>query len=523
MGANQSKPSTESALSEKMSIEYQCTMESSSQDEGREAGYVFVDHRTSGSTRKAEGLSLSQVSGWQSEVLASAKNRLALTALSAAEPKKVLLTREAAMADQHVFSLQIPFEGGPVTNQGSSGRCWLFAATNVFRVALMQKYELAGFELSQAYLFFWDKLEKSNWFLEQVLDTATLDLDGRVVQTLLAAPVSDGGQWDMVRNLVAKYGIVPQALYPDSFSAAASQTLNQVVATRLRAGALELRQLARDSQISLSAYSSASPSASSALAAAKDRILRDIHTVLTLTLGPPPAATAEFTWSFVDRRGRARRVRASPLAFAADIYSSSTGPLRISSAAIDRMVSLVHDPRHPPLSLLTVDRLGNVVGPGARGITYVNVSMSTLKAGCIAMLRAGLPVFFGCDVGKFSDRDAGLLDLALYDYQLGLGLDLLAADKAARLRSGESAMTHAMVLTAVHIDPESHQPVRWRVQNSWGEAPGARGWFLMTDAWMDEFVYQAVVDPRFLPRDVTDVLKKDPIVLPLWDPMGALA
>ncbi len=167
--------------------------------------------------------------------------RLALSALSSANPQHVLASRSTKIADQQVFNVRIPFEGGPMTNQRSSGRCWLFAATNVFRVALMQKYELESFELSQAYLFFWDKLEKCNYFLEQVLDTADLDLDSRLVQTLVGSPISDGGQWDMVRNLVAKYGLVPQVLYPDSFNATASATINQIVATKLREGALVLR------------------------------------------------------------------------------------------------------------------------------------------------------------------------------------------------------------------------------------------------------------------------------------------
>lgn len=185
------------------------------------------------------------------------------------------------------------------------------------------------------------------------------------------------------------------------------------------------------------------------------------------------------------------------------------------------MVSLVHDPRHEPLSLMTVDRLGNVVG--GRGVSYINVPMAALKQACVAMLRAGVPVFFGCDVGQFSDTGAGVMDVALVDYELGFGVGLPALTKAQRLRVGESAMTHAMVLTAVHVDADDGRPVRWRVQNSWGEDRGDKGWFVMSDRWMDEFVYQAVVDPRFLGKEVRDVLKRDPIVLPLWDPMGSLA
>ena len=173
---------------------------------------------------------------------------------------------------------------------------------------------------------------------------------------------------------------------------------------------------------------------------------------------------------------------------------------------------------------LTVDRLGNVVG-GYRPITYVNVDMATMKRATIRMLKAGLPVFFGSDVGKFSASASGIMDTRLFDYNLALGSGngSLQMSKSQRLRVGESAMTHAMVLTAVHIDEKSGQSVRWRVQNSWGTAPGTDGWFVMTDEWMDEFVYQVVVDPSFVEREVRDALKKEPMVLPLWDPMGALA
>lgn len=222
-----------------------------------------------------------------------------------------------------------------------------------------------------------------------------------------------------------------------------------------------------------------SPSATaSSVAAARAKMLKEIHTILTLTLGPPPAATEEFVWQFADKAGRAREVRSTPVAFARDIWSAE---FRVSSSVIAGLVSLVHDPRNPPLSLLTVDRLGNVVG--GRGITYINVDIQTLKSACVAMLKAGVPVFFGSDVGKFSDRVSGVMDLDLIDYELGFNVDLLGMDKASRLRTGESAMTHAMVLTAVHVDEKTGKTVRWRVQNSWGTASGEEGWFVMSDRW----------------------------------------
>ncbi|KAK3695410.1 peptidase C1B, bleomycin hydrolase [Podospora appendiculata] len=458
-------------------------------------------------SREPEAVSVSVVTKWQDTLLSDPKNRLALSALSAADPRDVLTSRATKIADTQVFNIKIPFEGGPITNQRQSGRCWIFASTNVFRVALMQKYNLSDFELSQAYLFFWDKLEKSNWFLEQIISTADQDLDSRLVQTLVQEPLSDGGQWDMIFNLVSKYGLVPQSLYPDSFNASASSVINSIIFTKLREDALVLRGLLRSPATTAAALSSA-----------KARMMKEIHTILTLTLGPPPAVDDEFTWTFSDKAGKARTVRSTPTAFASDIYSAN---FRITSSTISKMVSLVNDPRHPPLTLLSVDRLGNIVG--GRGITYINVDMATLKAACVDTLKAGFPIFFGSDVGKFSNGASGIMDLDLIDYQLGFNVSLLGMDKAARLRTGESQMTHAMVLTAVHVDESSGETVRWRVQNSWGTAAGSDGWFVMSDAWMDEFVYQAVVDPKFLSKEVRDVLRSEPVVLPLWDPMGSLA
>jgi bleomycin hydrolase len=376
----------------------------------------------------------------------------------------------------------------------------------------MKRYNLESFELSQAYLFFYDKLEKSNYFLTQILSTLDQPLDGRLVQTLLSQPVSDGGQWDMVFNLVKKYGLVPQVLYPDSFNAQNSGAINSLITTKLREDALSLRALANNPGITVEALSSA-----------KEKMVREIHLILTLTLGPPPSPTQPFKWQYLDASGAAKEATQTPLDFATDL-SSSISTKKIG-CNINSMFSLVNDPRHEFLTHLTVERLNNIAGPSARPITYVNVTMDSMKEACIKMLRAGLPIFFGSDVGKFSNSQSGIMDTELVDYELGFNVRL-GMSKKQRLDVGESAMTHAMVLTAVHLERDEEgkdKSVRWRVQNSWGEAAGDKGWFVMTDKWMDEWVYQAVVEKRFVSKEVLDVLEKEPVVLPLWDPMGALA
>lgn len=250
-------------------------------------------------------------------------------------------------------------------------------------------------------------------------------------------------------------------------------------------------------------------------------MLREIHRILTLMLGPPPCPSKQFTWEFHDKDDKFQSVSTTPIDFAKEL-STPEAVAANNGSDVRELFSLVNDPRNPYMELLTVDRLGNVFG--ARGITYVNVKMEVMKKACIAMLRANLPIFFGSDVGKFSNNTSGIMDTGLIDYENGFNIKL-GLTKAHRLMTGESAMTHAMVLTAVHVvgEKEEEKSVRWRVQNSWGDKAGTEGWFVMSDAWMDEFCYQAVVDPQFVDEEVKKVLEKKPKVLPLWDPMGALA
>ena len=338
----------------------------------------------------------------------------------------------------------------------------------------MQRYNLEAFELSQAYLFFWDKLEKANYFLENILDTVDEPLDGRLLQALLAAPVNDGGQWDMVANLVQKYGLVPQSLYPDSYNAMNSSAMDRLITTKLREDALRLRSLA-----------SSASATSTDIAIAKQRMLQEVHLILTLMLGPPPSPSKEFTWEYYDANKQFHSLTTTPLSFSAKL--SDTRSLWANRGTdVHKLFSLVNDPRHSYLTHLSVSRLGNV-WPG-RPITYVNVPIATMKSACVAMLKAGLPVFFGCDVGKSSDSSRGVMDAQLLDYEAGFNLTL-GMSKAERLMVGESAMTHAMVLTGVHV--VDGKPVRWRVENSWSESAGTKGYMCMSDGWMSEWVYQA--------------------------------
>lgn len=472
-----------------------------------EKDYVVIDKKAAMSQRRAtHDISISSTQQWEKELLADPKNRLALAAFTNNPAASIISSNTARVADVQNFNIKIPIEGSPVTNQRSSGRCWLFASTNVFRIALMKKHDLKSFELSQAYLFFWDQLEKANYFLENILETVDEPLDGRLLQTLLGAPVGDGGQWDMVANLVEKYGLVPHSLYPDSFNAMNSSAMGSLIRTKLREDAIRLRDLANSSSCTAASIS-----------AAKESMMREIHLILTLMLGPPPKPDEQFEWEHYNSDGKYAKIVSTPLKFASELQSPSA-VRACAGTNVHRLFSLVNDPRNEYETLLSVDRLGNVWN--ARPVTYVNSKISTMKKAAITQLQKGIPVFFGSDVGKFSDSGAGIMDLKLFDYELGFNVRL-GMSKAERLMASESAMTHAMVLTAVHV--EDGKSVRWRVENSWSESAGDKGYFVMLDSWFDEFVYQVVVDPSFVAKETRDVLKMKPKVLPLWDPMGALA
>lgn len=335
----------------------------------------------------------------------------------------------------------------------------------------MKKYGLEKFELSQNYLFFWDKVEKANFFLESILETAREPVDSRLINTLMASPVGDGGQWDMISNLVSKYGLVPQTLFPDTWNAMNSSVMGSLLTTKLREDALKLRALA----------TSGSRTASTSIAAEKEKMMQEIVRILTLTLGPPPAATEKFTWEYYTKDGKFKTLTTTPLDFAGSL-NDTQGLRACGGTDVHSLFSLVNDPRNKYNQHLTVDHLGNVWK--GRPVTYANVDTTTMKEACIAMLKKGWPIFFGSDVGKYSDSEKGIMDTDLVDYELGFNVKL-GMTKAQRLLTGESQMTHAMVLTAVHLD-KNGKSVRWRVENSWSATAGTEGYFVMSDKWFDE-------------------------------------
>ena len=406
-----------------------------------------------------------------------------------------LETRKSAVENTPVFSLDLTKD--KVTNQKASGRCWMFAALNTFRHKMISSFQLEDFELSQAHTFFWDKYEKANWFLEQVIATADQELTSRKVAFLLQTPQRDGGQWDMVVSLFEKYGVVPKSVYPESISSSNSRELNTYLNKLLRQDAQILRDLIH------------SGVDNEAVATKKQALLQEIFNFLAMALGLPPR---EFDFSYRDKDNQFHSESGlTPQSF----YK------KYVDLQLDDYVSIINAPTtdKPYGKSYTVEMLGNVVG--SRPVRYLNVPMDRLKELAIAQMKAGETVWFGSDVGQVSNRKAGILATDVYDFEAGMDIHL-TQDKAGRLDYAESLMTHAMVLTGVDLD-EAGQSRKWKVENSWGDKVGTDGYFVASDAWMDEYTYQIVVRKEFLTPDELAAYEAESIVLAPWDPMGALA
>ncbi|MDD7384690.1 MAG: C1 family peptidase [Actinomycetaceae bacterium] len=438
-----------------------------------------------------EALSSSLVDQFAQEFAADHAARIAQNAVAETPITKVALDRNIVTSIDPSMSIKV--DKWPNTNQKKSGRCWLFSGLNSLKPIVYDDTSLKEFEFSQNYEFFWDKLEKSNYFLTSMIDLADRDVDDRTVHYLLSDPIGDGGQWNMFVALVQKYGVVPKYAMPETESSSNSRDMDASLENLLRRGARDVRKAAR---------------AGEDAEAVKNEVLRQIYRVLAIHLGTPPT---EFIWQYEDKDGVFHRDGTfTPQEFAAKYIPD-----------LDDYVCLVNDPREtsPFNHLYTVDRLGNVIG--AKPVTYLNVDIAVMRKAVIETLQEGKPVWFGCDTGKQADRDRGIWDAKLFDFEGTYGVDLTMT-KAEELEYAESAMTHAMVFTGVDLLDDG-TPRRWRVENSWGDEVGDKGFFTMNDSWFDQHVFEIAVHKSKLPEELLSVLDEEPRVLPAWDPMGSLA
>ena len=439
-------------------------------------------------------LTFDQITQFKNVFDTSETSSLMQNVVTQRDVNEVALNRGIVTESVHSFSNLL--DDWSVTNQARSGRCWMFAGLNMFRVESKDVLNVKEFEFSQNYLMFWDKIERANFLLEAIIDTADKPIDDRTVSWLLQRGVEDGGQWDMFVSLVKKHGVVPKSVMPETESSSNSMRMNSMLNYQYRQGAKKIRDLyAQESGVD-------------DMRESKKDTLSAMYQILAIHLGSPPD---QFFWQWRDKDGDFQRDGdMTPMEFAEKYIVTP----------MDDYVCLVHDPRKSNHygKTFTIQYLGNVVdGPP---IKYINVSIDVMKDIACRMIQDGKPVWMGCDTGKQMHRDLGIWDAELFDYP-GVYETEFSMDKSERLEYHQTRMTHAMLFTGV--DLVDGKPRRWRVENSWNDKVGDKGFCLMNDSWFAEYMFEISAPKSYLPKDILDAWDDEPIILPPWDPMGSLA
>lgn len=391
-----------------------------------------------------------------------------------------------SMIDTH-FSHRVTTKG--ITDQKSSGRCWLFTGLNVLRAKMITKYDLPDFEFSQNYNSFYDLLEKSNLFLQAIIDTRDLPMDDRKVDWLIKNPIGDGGQFTGVSNLIMKYGVVPKSVMPETYQSNNTGQMAMILKWKLREYALELRGLKANKA-----------------AERKEAMLTEVYRILVECLGVPPT---EFEWTRYDKQGKAVSTKKyTPKSF----YEEYIG-----EDLENNYVMIMNDPTREYGKVYEIEYDRHVYD--GENWLYINLPIERVKELAIASIKDNTAMYFSCDVGKFMDRKKGTLDIANMDYA-SLFRTQFPMDKKQRIQTYSSGSSHAMTLIAVDLD-EAGKPRKWMVENSWGAASGYKGNLIMTDEWFDNYMFRVVVEKKYVPADVLKMLEQTPVMLPAWDPMFA--
>ncbi len=441
-------------------------------------------------------ISIKSIKSYKKAAIDIPQVRLARNAAVRGDVMDLAMDWEAFRKIDHTFSDMVSGQM-KVTNQKSSGRCWGFAGLNLFRVYLGRKYNLKQIEFSQNYFMFCDKLEKSNYFFENIIKTIDEPLDGRLVMHLLTDPIQDGGQWHMFVNLVKKYGILPQTEMPESFQSSQSMRMNRMITRKLRGFAKDLREAGLKG------------AGIKDLQQMKNEMLATVYQMLTISLGTPPE---KFDWQVRDKDKNFHRFEnLTPKKF----FNEHVG------FDLNEFVCLINCPMSDKKynEVYTVDFLGNVVE--GKIIRYLNLPSKRLQETAVVSIQNDDPVWFGCDVGKHFHSNLGVMDMDIFDFELFYNTDF-PMTKADRLEYGDSQMTHAMLFTGVDLNSKGNSK-KWRVENSWGDKRGDKGFDIMSNSWFDEYNYEVVVHKKYISEEELAVYEQDPVHLPPWDPMGALA
>ena len=440
-------------------------------------------------------LSIDKINEYEKEFLEDKRNIVAMNAATYNGVQKV--ARDVNALKDEPFAFNVDIKNGEVTNQKQSGRCWMFASMNVLRNIVIKKFNLENFELSQSYTLFWDKLERCNYYMEAVIEKANEPLEDRVMDYLMSDLLSDGGQWDMFVNIVKKYGLVPKYAYPESQTSSATVQLNKYLCKILRKYTTELRNAVQNEGVKKARE-------------LKEEVLKDVYNVLTSTLGQMPE---KFDVVLHDKDGKLIEDKGMDAHSFFDKYIG---------VEIDQYISLINSPTEdkPFNQTYTIKYLGNIIE--GKIVKHLNLPIEELKKAAVKQLKDGYPVWFGCDVGRSSvvEDERAMLDTKAVDYESLFNVDLKLSKEDA-LDYGYSMMTHAMTFTGVQMN--GNEPLRFKVENSWGEKFGYKGHFVMTSDWFDQYVYQVVVNKKYLPEKLRKAHEKEPKELSPWDPMGSLA
>mgnify|MGYP002679175078 FL=1 len=392
--------------------------------------------------------------------------------------------------DTH-FSNRVNSRG--ITDQKSSGRCWMFTGLNVMRSAMIAKYNLGAFEFSQNYLFFYDQLEKSNLFLSLIIKHIDEPLDSKDNEWLFKNTLSDGGQFTGISDLVTKYGVVPSTVQPETYNSNNTRKIDDLITLKLKEYALELRAMKTEKKAK-----------ADKLEARKIEMLSQVYKMLVLAYGEP---VQEFTYTLRDAQGKEISTETyTPKSF----YDKYVGKDLKNS-----YVMLMNDPSREFYKVYEIENDRHVMD--GENWKYINLPIEDIKKVAIASIKDSTMMYFSCDVGKFLCSEKGLLGVNTYDYASLMGTNF-GMDKKQRIQTFASGSSHAMTLCAVDLDKDG-KPKKWLVENSWGASSGWQGHLIMTDQWFDEYMFRVVVDKKYIPSDILKYLDQKPIVLPPWDPM----
>jgi bleomycin hydrolase len=428
--------------------------------------------------------------GLKQSVIMDAQTRALVNAISNNKINELTLSREIVAAHSPVFNVRVDVKG--ITNQKSTGRCWMFAGLNLLRPAVMKKFKLDSFEFSETHLFFWDKLEKANLFLEMVIANREKSWDDRELQTWMSNPVADGGWWSHYVNLIEKYGLVPKSVMPDTSNTDNSYSMNTILETVLRDAAAAIRAPA------------AQGTGPAEMRLKKTAALKNVYRLLVLHLGAP---CEKFTWSYEDKDKKVNKKTYTPLEFYHEVAGTD----------LREYVTLADEPIHPYDGHYQLRYCRNF--SDAADMDFLNLGMTKLKAYALKALEGNEAVWFGADSGWQMDRKLGIMAEGIFDYASLYGYEKKLS-KAEKLQCKDIAPVHAMAI--VGADKENGRPLKWLVENSWGSDIGDKGYWTMYDNWFENYVLVIIINKKHLTEADKKLLDLTPVILPSWDPIAAL-